>query len=446
MRYGILVNFIDDDAPASTGLVAEYQRLADTRKRPTALARNISTTATPTIDRKRTLPDTPTWRLFSPRTPGTAFPTHTQPISDTVPRIKSRRIDKQQNDKARLQAVEKFAKPIRQEVDETMDLLAQLTVRPAKAPETEAVDSEVQWTLAEIHRMREDLEQKFIDEDEEKLRVIREAEEKARMEIEERERAERERLEAIEQAEREKVEAIERAKREREKQERMQRERQEAEEREQREREVKQREEAKKAREAAVSPAALAWADKYRGFYRVVQEQMKPRISNDRELKAWCFKQKGLIIRSVGQLTSTMAGVRQVSGKLLDIIAEAEQRGASDWVQNLVAKAIVKQAEAEVSAKMSAAYPLAAMAAAVINKVPGVLDMLFVRLVKKCPYVVPQYFSPALGREEFLRSAGYKERDDGVEPAAAYEGRMIGMVALFAALVQTPGTMLLELG
>ncbi|KAJ1880008.1 hypothetical protein LPJ66_011576, partial [Kickxella alabastrina] len=40
---------------------------------------------------------------------------------------------------------------------------------------------------------------------------------------------------------------------------------------------------------------------------------------------------------------------------------------------------------------------------------------------------------------EFLRSIGYKERDDGaLESEGIYNERMAGMLALFAAVVQTP--------
>ncbi|KAJ2759725.1 hypothetical protein IWQ57_006481, partial [Coemansia nantahalensis] len=93
-----------------------------------------------------------------------------------------------------------------------------------------------------------------------------------------------------------------------------------------------------------------------------------------------------------------------------------------------------------VSVTHPAAYPLAATAVLIMQKHPQLLDMLMVRLVKKCPYVIPEYIrrQPDQSVADFVRASGYKENDDGErESEGIYMERMAGMVALFAAIVQT---------
>ncbi|KAJ1950871.1 hypothetical protein FBU59_000481 [Linderina macrospora] len=469
MKYGIPVNFHESDVTGNvTG--GRPKSTVSGRTRPTAIPRTEFThthfTALTPIpaERKRRLDAStprPTWQLFSPRTAGTGFPTNTHSTTKTlgletrVPRMKLRRVEASVVTGAQKQAVDKYASGIRKEVDETMEELARLAVSGPKAPYgmEQSRDPGVSGMLEQIHRMRDELEQKFIDEDEEKLRVIREAEEKIRRAAEEKVRKERERVEAIERAEQARLEAIALAKKEKMEaelklaQEAWDRKmKKEEEEEKERERVRKQEEEQRKQQQAAsgllVSPQALEWAAKYRDLYRVLMDETAVQMASDPKVKAWCFKQKGLIIRSVGQLVSTMEGVRRVSQHIMQIIAEAERYGEAVhlWVLNLAAKAIVKQAEAEVSAKLSAAYPLAAMAVEVMERYPMLAELIFVRLVKKCPYVVPQYMArkPGQSVNEYLKSMGYKEHDDDeLEASAAYESRMVGMVALFAAIVQT---------
>lgn len=57
-----------------------------------------------------------------------------------------------------------------------------------------------------------------------------------------------------------------------------------------------------------------------------------------------------------------------------------------------LSKALIKQAETEVSAKAEAAFPLArVMVSLFLHGHAALGDVLFARLVKKCPWVVPYY-------------------------------------------------------
>jgi nucleoporin GLE1 len=57
-----------------------------------------------------------------------------------------------------------------------------------------------------------------------------------------------------------------------------------------------------------------------------------------------------------------------------------------------LSKGLIKQAESEVSAKAEAAFPLARVVVGLLLRGHAALsDVLFARLVKKCPWVIPFY-------------------------------------------------------
>jgi nucleoporin GLE1 len=102
-----------------------------------------------------------------------------------------------------------------------------------------------------------------------------------------------------------------------------------------------------------------------------------------------------------------------------------------------MSKAILKQAESEVSAKPDAAYPLARVVVLLLLQGHTAFgEILFARFVKKCPWVVPFYPSraPDQPRDEYEKSTG-RGSD---ESAADYIGRMNGILTLYLAIVQTP--------
>ncbi|KAJ2461406.1 hypothetical protein GGF42_000201 [Coemansia sp. RSA 2424] len=190
-----------------------------------------------------------------------------------------------------------------------------------------------------------------------------------------------------------------------------------------------------------VSEDALEWATKYRNLYTQLMGELAPKIKGDKNKRVYCFKQRGTITKSIGQLTDSWVFVNRCTSTISEILAESKRHGADihSWMLNLTAKAIVKQAEKEASIAQHAAYPLATTAVLIMQAYPQLADMLMIRLVKKCPYIVPQYFSrqPGQSIEDYLRSIGYKgKEDDELESENIYNERMTGMVALYAAIVQ----------
>ena len=102
-----------------------------------------------------------------------------------------------------------------------------------------------------------------------------------------------------------------------------------------------------------------------------------------------------------------------------------------------LSKALIKQAESEVSAKTDAAYPLGRVVTGLLLRGHAALgEVLYARFVKKCPWVVPYWPTrqPDQPREEFEKSTGR-----GVDESLSdYIGRMTGILTLYFAIIQTP--------
>ncbi|KAI9501432.1 hypothetical protein GGI25_004474 [Coemansia spiralis] len=369
----------------------------------------------------------------------------------TKARLVLRKVSTEKINSARAIATQTYARPIQRELEETQRFLANLTVsQPQQSAKPCTMDLGVEETLKRVNDMRKDFEQKRKDEAEAKLRKQKELEEQKRKEMQTKEDAIKQ--QHIKQAQEDEM----RKKKQTE--------------------EVKEEETAREKQQTTAalltaakststgqsslslplsspsppslspsSSSSLEWASRYRSMYRQLMDTLAPTIKSNKAVKAYCFKQRGIIVRSFGQLKDSQEFVNRVADTVKKVVADAASQtsNGSDvqrWMLNLVAKAIVKQAEKEVSVAHHAAYPLAAAAVLIMQSYPLLADMILVRLIKKCPYVIPEFASRKQGQpaDEYLRSIGYKEKDEGeLETEGIYVERMAGMIALFAAIVQT---------
>lgn len=344
-------------------------------------------------------------------------------------KLKVRRVSTDGLEHARSNASQSYAKQIQRELEETQSFLSKLSIDGSSKPTATLaagmakVDTDVAETLKCISDLRKEYEQKCKDETE--------AQSKKRKEKEQKEKEARESSLPKQPTEKSKPPApafkpkvAEPAKKA-----------------EPAKAEKKQEAVASTPSKQQVSAGAIEWASKYRGLYRDLMDKLAPMIKNDKEIKSYCFKQRGVITRNVGQLKDSWTFINRCVGNISNVLAESTQRGADvhNWMLNLTAKAIVKQSEKEVAVAQHAAYPLATAAVQLMQVCPPLADMLMIRLVKKCPYVVPQYFGkkPSQTNEEYMHSLGYKEHDEGeLESEGIYMERMVGMIALMAAIVQ----------
>ncbi|KAK9761158.1 hypothetical protein K7432_014147 [Basidiobolus ranarum] len=300
-------------------------------------------------------------------------------------------------------------------------------------------------------------------------------EEKTRIEFQSKNEAMRNRIDQVIRQKREEQERVEQIKREalekaeKEKQDKAKREN---DIKEARERHLKEEQDAKQKQEEAIvakanaeeqakanklaqeeqakniqnakfaSPKALEMANKYRQMLQDINTQLKPKIQANKEVKNYCFSAKRSIRPKMGQLVNTAEDVNRITNELNNILSDARQKSPEvyRWIMNLTAKSVIDQAEAEVTVKQSTAYPLARVCVNLMNFHPEFLDILLVRFIKHCPYVVPQYFGKkaSQSKEDYLKMIGFKKKDgDDWESEVQYNERMGGILALYAAIIQT---------
>ncbi|KAJ2352730.1 hypothetical protein GGF43_003678, partial [Coemansia sp. RSA 2618] len=386
------------------------------RKHP---RRRTTTTTAPTA----TTPTT-TWRQYARRSLGTPFPASTpvcarpadaqgeryrELVQKAQVRLAGGGSSRDDTQRARANACQAYAHPIQRELEETRAFLSKLCVDKTRQPRQRVgdVDESVADTLAKVEQMRND----FVNEVERK----REAEEATK--AEEAKKAADEARKAADETK--KAEADRKA--------------------------AEEAKQAEKAKEPPKPPQAAQptpeSATRYRDMYTELMRDVAPKIQADAQKRTYCFKQRGLVTRGVGQLKDSWEFIGRTADTVTDILRAAEPADVHTWMLNVVAKVLVKQAEREVSVAPHAAFPLAAAAVLVMQSFPRLAEMLMVRLVKKCPFVVPEYVAKRPGQStgEYLKAAGYKRNDDGdIESEGIYAERMAGMLALFAAIVQMP--------
>ncbi|WBW71806.1 RNA export factor, cytoplasmic nucleoporin Gle1 [Schizosaccharomyces osmophilus] len=271
--------------------------------------------------------------------------------------------------------------------------------------------------------------------------VERVQEEQARIKREKRERELRLKIQR-EEAERKK----------REEHERQEKEKKEKEIREAKEREAREREEQKKKDEVKKTQDQASQQEKelkerfgddpqkdasyYWDIIENIKSDVAKPVSENKDLKNFCFSQRRKITPRLGQITKSNSQIQKITSLVQGTFQEAQTKGplVYRWVLNFFCKAVVKQAEAEVSVNLSSAFPLAKLCLLLCSQNPDLLDLLIARLQKKCPWVIPTIYN--LHTEVGRKKLGYRKLADGrYEQQAPYIERQCGIFAVYAAFV-----------
>ncbi|KAK0536012.1 Nuclear pore complex nucleoporin component [Tilletia horrida] len=329
--------------------------------------------------------------------------------------------------------------------------------------------NEVQNLLRELHMRRDEDERRLQNEFETRSKQlwdsieasIREAERKNEAEAAEKTAvliAKRREQEANEKAAREAREAEERriaeekerarlaaeeAKRKEEEQ-RKRREAEAAEEERQRQKEA----EANAANSMGGTAGSALWAQSkadYARWYQHIQDiknNVLPQVSSNPDWRKQCFMAKRQITPKIGQLTNSRSEIVRITLSIGDVLSQAKSANPAiyTWILNHLAKCLIRQAEQEVAAKLSTAFPLARVVVWLIFSGHSELgDVLMARLVKKCCYLVGCW--PA--KRETQSDAEYRKqlgRPSSEETTHAFNSRMSGIFALYCAILQTVPT------
>ncbi|CAK7897612.1 mRNA export factor Gle1p [[Candida] anglica] len=155
---------------------------------------------------------------------------------------------------------------------------------------------------------------------------------------------------------------------------------------------------------------------------------------NDQHRKAvGALKRK--INPKFGQLSNSFTQLARITEEVKSQIRDAQQN-ANDltyqWILNFVAKAIVSQAETEVTVKATAALPLARLALSLLESFEQFEYYLTARLVKKCPFIIG--YSCSIESEEGRTRMGWRRRDTKWEDEVKYDERVAGICTMWSVM------------
>lgn len=120
-----------------------------------------------------------------------------------------------------------------------------------------------------------------------------------------------------------------------------------------------------------------------------IKQAVLPVVSQNPAWRKACFQAKRSITPKIGQLTSSAEAITRIITQLDQLLSSLKPpAGPAEpytWTLNHLAKSLVKQAETEVTAKLSTAYPLGRVVIGLLARGHTELgDVLMARLVKKC--------------------------------------------------------------
>ncbi|KAM0752160.1 GLE1-domain-containing protein [Meredithblackwellia eburnea MCA 4105] len=171
-----------------------------------------------------------------------------------------------------------------------------------------------------------------------------------------------------------------------------------------------------------------------------------PVVSQNPAYRKACFAAKRAITPKIGQLTASASAISRIIQQLHEILTSLRPPAGQEtstqpytWALNHLSKALVKQAETEVTAKLGTAYPLGRIVIGLLGLGHTELgDVLMARLVKKCFWITGWWppKQPGQSDEAHQKALGHAPPSAG-ETLVQYSQRMSGLVALYAAIVQT---------
>lgn len=188
-----------------------------------------------------------------------------------------------------------------------------------------------------------------------------------------------------------------------------------------------------------------------RTVLRTIKTEIMPTVKLTTELRTVYNAQRRKITAKIGQITNDESAIQTICTFIFNAIKPTPPHDERLYTALLsaLAKAVLMQAETEVSASNKTAVPLARVTALLLDALPGFGDALWARFIQRAGgWAVPLH-PPALsdgeddvGRklsaEEYRRVCGYRSAE---EPLADYSSRVVGMLTLYFTILVTSSTL-----
>ncbi|KAG0702653.1 GLE1-like protein-domain-containing protein [Suillus ampliporus] len=275
--------------------------------------------------------------------------------------------------------------------------------------------------------------------EEDRLRARLEAERRAREEAERKRKEEEERRKVEEEMKRLEEEKAQRqreadaaAKLQEEEKERLRREKLDAEE--------------QGRAQLGMSLAEEDWVHARETLKNLKAGPMKT-VKGDKQLKSQWSTIRRQITPKIGQLTHDIDSVMRITQQIIDIICPNQRLPLDIYFAALssLAKAILLQAETEVTAEKRSAIPLAMVAARLLGTLEGFPDIFFAKLVQRSggwpvPSAIPSTDSDgtAWDDKERIKAMGYRTSDGQRESLSDHIMRVSGMMRVYFLILAAP--------
>ncbi|KAI0746748.1 hypothetical protein C8Q80DRAFT_1345139 [Daedaleopsis nitida] len=272
---------------------------------------------------------------------------------------------------------------------------------------------------------------------------------------------EEDRLRVKQEAERKKREEEESVKREAEEKKRQEEEKKRLEEEEKRKQKEKEEEEKRKQldteREREERDRAEAQERNTLGFTTAIEDWKRARetlkslkagpmkiVKADKALKSLWSAGRRAITPKVGQLTNDASEIMRISREIVGILRPPQSHPQPVYLALLssLSKAILLQAETEVTAEKKSAIPLAQVATNLLIALDGFADIFWAKLCQRAggwpvPVVVPAKDTDnVLFTEDSRRKAlGYRDTEEGL---ADYTSRVSGLMRVYFHILTVP--------
>lgn len=172
---------------------------------------------------------------------------------------------------------------------------------------------------------------------------------------------------------------------------------------------------------------------KWRSHIADIKENVVARIHQNPQVKREMGASRRNITKRFGQLSNSLQQCRVVAQDVVQLIRLVQgDELRYKYLLNAVSKAIISQAETEVTVKATAAQPLAVLVFHLLNTFKELDFFLTARFVKKCCFVLG--YSCSIDTEEGRLRMGWKRIENKWEDEVKYEERIGGIISLWAAI------------
>ncbi|KAI8338451.1 GLE1-like protein-domain-containing protein [Chlamydoabsidia padenii] len=192
----------------------------------------------------------------------------------------------------------------------------------------------------------------------------------------------------------------------------------------------------------AASTAGLEEYNRHMEAINNFKKNIKPKLQ-DPTFRKQCFEARRLIKRSITQIqyrsNVIIEKYEQIRDHILSI--KNQSQDAFHVLLNHVGKSLLLQVRQEVNGAPFSAYFLAKLAVLLAGAIPEFKDYLYGRLLKRCPYLVPNYFDfdPSLSSDQIKTLLHYEKVVDSTsfQPFLQHAGLQKCYVMFFAAMITT---------